>query len=360
MEVDTGASCSIISADVFRSLWRDPSVRPPLTRSPRRLLTYMREEVPIEGVANVSVSYQGQTAQLQLLVVDQAGPALLGRDWLYAIRLDWQSLFRVANDEPLPSDARSLLGSLKRLELEFPDVFSSGLGRYKPRKVSLQVDPSAPAKFFKHRPPPLALKKDIEEELDRQVQLGILRPVPTSEWAAPVVPVKKSNGSIRLCGSYDLTVNTATSLESYPLPRTEELFAVLAGGQYFTKFDLREAYLQLELEEESQKYTTINTHKGLFSVTRLAYGIKSAVAIFQREMETLLAGVPHTAVFLDDLCVTGGSPAEHLLNVREVLTRLSDAGLKVNLSKTTWLAREVHYLGHRISAAGIQPSDEKA
>ena len=198
MEIDTGASYSLVSSDTFRSLWADPAARPPLTRSPRRLFTYMREEVPIDGVADVTVSYRNQTARLQLLVVDQSGPALLGRDWLRVIRLDWQSLFRVASDESLPSDARSLFASLKRLESELPDVFSSGLGCYRPRKVSLQVDQSAPAKFYKHRPPPLALKKDIEDELDRQVQLGILRPVPTSEWAAPVVPVKKANGSIRL------------------------------------------------------------------------------------------------------------------------------------------------------------------
>ena len=231
-------------------------------------------------------------------------------------------------------------------------MFSPGLGCYKLRKVSLQVDQSASAKFYKHRPPALALKKDIEDELDRQVQLGILRPVPTSEWAVPVVPVKKSNGSIRLCGSYDLTVNTATSLESYPLPRTEELFAVLAGGQFYTKIDLREAYLQLQLEEDSQKYTTINTHKGLFCVTRLAFGIKSAVAIFQREMEVLLAGVPNTAVFLDDLCITGRTPAEHLANVKEVIARLSRAGLKVNLQKTTWLAREVQYTRSSMNVSG--------
>ena len=71
------------------------------------------------------------------------------------------------------------------------------------------MDRSAPAKFFKHRPPPLPLKKDIEEELNRQVELGILRPVSKSERAAPVFPVKKSNESVLLCSSYDLTVNAA-------------------------------------------------------------------------------------------------------------------------------------------------------
>ena len=197
---------------------------------------------------------------------------------------------------------------LPKLVTTFSELFSPGLGKYAPRKVSLQVDDSKP-RFYKHRPPPLALKQQIEEELDRQVALGILEPVTTSKWAAPVVPIKKSDGSLRLCGSYDLTINTASDLETYPLPRVEELFAVLSGGQKFTKIDLKEAHLQLELDEESRAYTTINTHKGLFQATRLVFGIKSAVAMFQREMETLLAGVPHTAIYLDDICVAGRTQA---------------------------------------------------
>ena len=240
----------------------------------------------------------------------------------------------------------------------YPELFTPGLGKYTPRKVALQVDESK-ARFYKHRPPPLALKQQIEEELDRQVALGILEPVKTSKWAAPIVPVKKRDGSIRLCGSYDLTVNVASELETYPLPRVEELFAVLSGGQKFTKIDLKEAYLQLELDEKSREFTTINTHKGLFRAKRLVFGIKSAVAVFQREMETLLAGLPHTAIFLDDICVTGRTTTEHLANVREVLRRLAAAGLKINPEKTVWLADEVQYLGHRITAAGIRPSAEK-
>ena len=247
---------------------------------------------------------------------------------------------------------------LEKLLPLYPDLVSPGLGRYRPRQVSLEVDESRP-RFYTHRPPPLSLKGQIEEELERQVSLGILQPVASSKWAAPVVPVKKRDGTIRLCGSYDLTVNLASNLERYPLPRVEELFAMLSGGQRFTKIDLKEAYLQLELEEGSREFTTINTHKGLFQATRLVYGIKSAVAIFQREMETLLAGVPHTAIYLDDICITGRSPTEHLANVKEVLRRLAAAGLKINAEKTVWLADEVRYLGHRINASGIQPSEDK-
>ena len=354
MEVDTGASCSMMNSAMFHELMPQCILQP----QSHSLLTYTNEEVPVEGVAQVDVMYRGQSQQLPLVVVGGEGPPLFGRDWLNCIKLDWETLFQARVGLVSTVSSPDLKQELERMVPAYPELFTPGLGKYTPRKVALQVDESK-ARFYKHRPPPLALKQQIEEELDRQVALGILEPVKTSKWAAPIVPVKKRDGSIRLCGSYDLTVNVASELETYPLPRVEELFAVLSGGQKFTKIDLKEAYLQLELDEKSREFTTINTHKGLFRAKRLVFGIKSAVAVFQREMETLLAGVPHTAIFLDDICVTGRTPTEHLANVREVLRRLAAAGLKINPEKTVWLADEVQYLGHRITAAGIRPSAEK-
>ncbi|XP_043229848.1 uncharacterized protein K02A2.6-like isoform X5 [Amphibalanus amphitrite] len=357
MELDTGASCSMMSRAVFEKAFLQ-SV-PDLAPYRRRLYTYTGEEVPVAGVAQVVVAYRDQSARLPLIIVDNDGPTLMGRDWLATIRLDWPALFGgAARVDYVAVPGLDLENELRKLVPTFPELFSPGLGKYTPRQVSLQVDDSKP-RFYKHRPPPLALKGQIEEELERQVKLGILEPVTTSQWAAPIVPVKKRDGSIRLCGSYDLTVNVASALETYPLPRVEELFAVLSGGAKFTKIDLKEAYLQLELDEQSRKFTTVSTHKGLFQATRLVFGIKSAVAVFQREMENLLAGIPHTAIYLDDICVTGRTPAEHLANVREVLRRLAAAGLKINAEKTVWVADEVQYLGHRITAAGIRPSAEK-
>ena len=84
-----------------------------------------------------------------------------------------------------------------------------------------------------------------------------------SEWAAPIVPVPKKNGDIRICGDFKVTVNPVLDVHKYPLPTTEGLFASLAGGEKFSKIDLSQAYQQMILEEESRPYVTINTHKGL-------------------------------------------------------------------------------------------------
>ena len=106
-------------------------------------------------------------------------------------------------------------------------------------------------------------------------------------------------------------VNAVAKLETYPLPKVEDLFAALSGGVLFFKLDLSHAYQQLVLEEDSRKYTTINTTKGLFQYVRLPFGISSAPAIFQRTMETLLHDIPGVVVYIDDILVSGRGTDEH-------------------------------------------------
>ena len=124
-----------------------------------------------------------------------------------------------------------------------------------------------------------------------------------SEWATPIVAALKSNKkTIRLCGDFQMTVNPVAKLDRYPVHR--DLFVTLTQGRLFTKLDLRHAYQQLPLAEDSKKYVVINISKGLFRYTRLPFGISSAPAIFQREMEHLFQGIPGVVVYIDDILVT--------------------------------------------------------
>ena len=187
------------------------------------------------------------------------------------------------------------------------NVFRDEIGCLKDRTVNLTVHANAVPKFFKPRPVPFLLKDMVEKQ-----KQGIISSVQTSSWAAPIVPVVKKNGKMRICGDYKITVNQASPTETYPLPTAEELFAKLAGGKFFTKLDMSSAYLQLPLDDESKKYTTINTHKGLFQYNRLPFGVASLPAIFQRTMDTLLQGIEGVSVYLDDILVTGPTEEEHL------------------------------------------------
>ena len=206
---------------------------------------------------------------------------------------------------------------------------------------------------------PYILRERVEKELDRLLSEGIIEPVQFSDWAAPTVPIVKEDGRIRICGDYRVTINHLSKLDSYPIPKASDLFAALAGGKSFSKLDLSHAYLQLVLDEESRKFTTINTQKGLFQYKRLPFGILSAPAIFQRTMDSLLQGIPQTCVYLDDILITGNTVEEHLKNLDEVLRRLQTAGLRLKSSKCLFMAPSVEYLGHVIDSAGLYPTKAK-
>ena len=119
------------------------------------------------------------------------------------------------------------------------------------------------------------------------------------------------------------------------------------------------AYQQIPLDESSKKLVVINTQKGLFQYNRLPLGVSSAPSIFQCMMEGILKGIPHVSVYLDDILVTGNSPEEHLSNLEVVLTRLKDAGLRLKKKKCAFMLEVIEYLGHKISADGLAPTEEK-
>ncbi|XP_033992105.1 uncharacterized protein K02A2.6-like [Trematomus bernacchii] len=226
-------------------------------------------------------------------------------------------------------------------------------------KATIHVKADAVPRFFRPRSVPYAMRTKVDEEIDRLLKEGVISPVKHAEWAAPVVPILKPVGTVRLCGDYKLTVNTVSSLEQYPIPRMEDLFAALTGGKQFTKLDMSHAYQQILMDDESKKYLTVNTHRGLFTYNRLPFGVASAPAIFQRTLEGLLQGIPFVAVYLDDILVSGVDEEDHLQNLETVLAKLEEAGLRLRRSKCTFLEEEVEYLGHRVDAQGLHPMEKK-
>ncbi|XP_058448747.1 uncharacterized protein K02A2.6-like [Malaya genurostris] len=131
--------------------------------------------------------------------------------------------------------------------------------------------------------------------------------------------------------------DTIYFVDEHPLPSVEELFANVAGGEKFTKIDLSQAYLQLEVSADDQEILTFSTHLGLYRSTRLMYGISSAPAIWQRLMEEVLNGIPGVTVFLDDVRVTG----------------LCKYNMRINLDKCQFFADRIEYCGYLIDRDGI-------
>ncbi|XP_037509565.1 uncharacterized protein K02A2.6-like [Rhipicephalus sanguineus] len=202
-----------------------------------------------------------------VIVVDSLGPSLCGRDTINAFNEIGVPMLTnvVASVQPIKFNGPNT--GLEALLSEYADVFARALGLCKGPPVTYQLKENVVPRFFKSRTVPYALRDKMSDALDQPVAQDVLTPVKTAEWATPVVPVFKKDGSLRISGDFRITVNAATATEQYPLPRVEDIFAKLNGGEVFTTLDLRQAYNQLPLDEHAQKIAVLNTQKGFRNAT---------------------------------------------------------------------------------------------
>ena len=347
MEIDTGASVSLMSQSLQETLFPAATLAKPTVK----LRTYTAEPITVVGQLTVEVKYGQYVGRQRLVVVKGSGPCLLGRDWLREIRLDWASIKVVAT--------HSTQETLQQLSQKYAEVFQSGVGTMRRIRAHLTLKEGARPRFCRPRSVPFAIREPVARELDRLEEAGILHKVEYSEWASPIVPVPKKDGSIRICGDYKVTINPVLEVDQHPLPKPSDLMASLTGGKQFTKLDLTSAYQQMLLDEESSKYVTINTHKGLYEYTLLPFGVASAPAVFQRAMDSILQGIPQVICYLDDILITGRSEAEHVSNLEAVLERLQEYGMRLHLDKCCFFQDSVEFLGHQIDAEGVHTSEKK-
>ena len=284
MKVDTGASVSVISDEAYHKTW-PATAAPILQKTPIKLRMYTGEHIVVLGAIKVNLRYQSQSTEAPLVVVRGKGPNLLGRDILRHILLNWAEIHQLQTN------------AHKTLLENYTEVFTEELGTLRGYTAKIHVDPKAAPVFCKPCVVLYAIREKVEEELECLQREGVIEPVQFSPWAAPIVPVPKPDGTLRICGDYKVTVNKVSTLDKYPIPKIDDLFATLAEGKSFTKLDMSHAYQQVLLDDESKQYVTINTHKGLFRYNRLPFGVSSAPAIFQRTMDSLLQGIPNVAVY---------------------------------------------------------------
>lgn len=341
-ECDTGSPTSLMPLSHFSKHF-DPHV---LKTTVDGYDDYGGHPIKIIGEFLPSIMYRDQTQNINMIVTDVNRPILLGRNFLRAFGFMLQQVNSITENNSE--------NAISKLKSEFSDVFKVGLGTFKGPKVHLEVLPGTKPIFCKPRPVPLAWKPIIEKKFNEFCDSKMMEPVDNADWASPIVPIVKPGGDLRICGDYKVTINKFLLDFKYPLPRIEEIFASLRGGQLFSKLDLSNAYNQLELDDESQNLCTLSTHLGLFRVKRLPFGVKVAGAIFQKTIETLLRGIPNVMNFMDDIVVTGPDFESHLRTLEMVLKKLQSVGLRLNIEKSCFFMESISYLGFTIDKDGLR------
>ncbi|RVE58875.1 hypothetical protein OJAV_G00198510 [Oryzias javanicus] len=199
----------------------------------------------------------------------------------------------------------------------------------------------------------------VKEHINQLLKTQIIRES-CSPYASPIVLVKKKDGSLRMCVDYR-PLNAKTRKDAFPLPRIEETLDSLTGACWFSTMDLASGYNQVPVTETDRPKTAFCTPFGLFEWNRMPFGLCNAPSTFQRLMQRLFGDQQGQTLllYLDDIVVFSSSIPQHLERLEVVLSRLQLEGLKVKLSKCSFLKREVQYLGHVISDKGVSTDPAK-
>ncbi|GJU73112.1 putative nucleotidyltransferase, ribonuclease H [Tanacetum coccineum] len=303
---------------------------------------------------------------------------IIGMDWLskykaeiichekvVRIPLPDGKVLRVLGERP-EEKARFLMGVKKQEEIvvvrDFPEVFSDDLTGLPPiREIEFRIEliPGAtPVAKSPYRLAPSELE-ELSGQLKELQDKGFIRPS-SSPWGAPVLFVKKKDGSFRMCIDYR-ELNKLTVKNRYPLPRIDDLFDQLQGSQFFSKIDLRSGYHQLRVHEDDIPKTAFRTRYGHFEFTVMPFGLTNAPAIFMDLMNRVCRPYldKFVIVFIDDILIYSKTQEEHVEHLRLVLELLKKEKLYAKFSKCEFWLREVQFLGHVINGNGIHVDPSK-
>ena len=245
---------------------------------------------------------------------------------------------------------------------DFADVFPDelpGLPPHREMEFSIDLYPGTdPISVAPFRMAPVELK-ELNLQLQELQGKGFIRPS-TSPWGAPILFVKKKDGTLRLCVDYR-KLNRVTAKNKYPLPRIGDLFDQLNGACYFSKIDLRSGYHQLRVRDSDIPKTAFRTRYGHFEFVVMPFGLTNAPAAFMDLMNRIYRPYldQFVVVFVDDMLIYSKGRAEHEQHLQLALQVLRENQLYAKLEKCDFWLQEIQFLGHMVSKEGISVDPAK-
>ncbi|KAL0554785.1 hypothetical protein IC582_008713 [Cucumis melo] len=329
-----------------------------------------------EKVKACQIEIAGHVIEVTLIVLDMLDfDVILGMDWLAAnhasidcsrkeVTFNPPSMasfkFKGGGSKSLPQADVSL--SSEPVVRDYPDVFPEelpGLPPHREVEFAIELEPgTVPISKAPYRMAPAELK-ELKVQLQELLDKGFIRPS-VSPWGAPVLFVKKKDGSMRLCIDYR-ELNKVTVKNRYPLPRIDDLFDQLQGATVFSKIDLRSGYHQLRIKDGDVPKTAFRSRYGHYEFIVMSFGLTNAPAVFMDLMNRVFREFLDTfvIVFIDDILIYSKTEAEHEEHLRIVLQTLRDNKLYAKFSKCEFWLKQVSFLGHVVSKAGVSVDPAK-
>ncbi|XP_055910727.1 uncharacterized protein K02A2.6-like [Eupeodes corollae] len=331
IQVDTGAGVSVISEKEYREKFSHRT----LEKSNLVSISYTGEKIAPIGVIELQVEYRSVVFALKVFVVAGGSQMLVGREWLQKLNISLQdkTIFtcNAKGIEEMIGNSESFKGKLYE---KFPSVFCDKLGTLKDSPVKIRVVDGTKPKYVPARSLPIALEEKVNVELDRLLREKILVKVETKGGGGtPIVPVLKSDGTVRICGDYRITINKHLIPENCSIPKIDDLMIGIKTGGSFTILDLSHAYQQMVLDNESKNLVTITTLQGDMTYNRVPYGIKVAPAIFQNKISSKLRQVKNVRVYFDEVLIFGDNVKEHYETLLKICELFDEMGLTVSKHK---------------------------
>lgn len=252
--------------------------------------------------------------------------------------------------------SESQVDDLKVILKEFSDVLTDKPGLTDSIEHVIHMNTDKPVRQ-KPYPIPNSLVKEFNKEVDKMFEMNIIEPS-TSPYCSPVVMVKKSDGTWRVCIDFR-GINDASEFDAEPMPTTDSALGNFVSDIYFSEIDLCRGYWQIPLSNESKIYTAFATHRGLMMFRVMPFGLKTACATFIRLMRKVLLGLANTDCYFDNIVVHNTNWSDHLQDLKDLLLRLRMHGLTASVSKCFWGFSKIKYLGVLLGNNCITPLEDK-
>ena len=249
---------------------------------------------------------------------------------------------------------------LRQLLSKFDTLFSGKIGHYTKRKFTIELkEGTTPYHCRQPYPIPMADRKVVKDEIDRQVELGLLEQVYDTEWGMPMFATKKANGTIRTVD--DLReLNKAIKRVHYPLPKIQDIFERRRNYAFFSKIDISMQYYCFHLDEASSWYCVLVTPFGKYRRKVLPMGLANSPDWAQATMEELFQDMAQDLeIYLDDIGIFTNDWETHLHVLNKVLTRLQDNFFTVKPDKCEWAVKETNFLGFWLTPSGLKQWPKK-